>query len=81
MFVDSDTLLSQEGMTQVDPLAMPIYALAIILCIPLINKLKGNSKPIWYADNAAAVGKLAELWDLLTREGPDFGCYPNPSNT
>ena len=68
-------------MTQRDQLAMPMYALATI---PLINKLKGSSKPTWYADDTAAVGKLAELlvwWDLLTREGPDFGYYPNPSKT
>ena len=41
----------------------------VIATIPLINKLKGNSKQIWYADDAAAVDKLAELrvwWDLCT---------------
>lgn len=81
LFVDGDTLFSQEGTTQGDPLAMPMYALATI---PLIKKLKGHSKQIWYADDAAAIGKLADLrawWDHLTREGPDFGYYPNPSKT
>ena len=81
LFVDGDTLLSQEGTTQRDRLAMPMN---VIATIPLINKLKGNSKQIWYADDAAAVDKLAELrvwWDLFTREGPDFGYYPNPSKT
>ena len=76
LFVDGDTLLSREGTTQGDPLAMPMYALATI---PLINKFKGYSKQIWYADDTAAVGKLAELrvWcDILTKEGPDFGYYP-----
>ena len=79
LFVDGDTLFSREGTTQGDPLAMPMYALATI---PLINKLKGYSKQIWYADDAATVGKLAELrvwWDILTKEGPNFGYYPNPS--
>ena len=60
---------------------MPMYALATI---PLINKLKGYSKQIWHVDDAAAVGKLAELrvwWDILTKEGPDFGYYPNLSKT
>ena len=66
---------------QGDPLAMPMYSIATI---PLIKKLKGHSKQIWYADDAAAVGKTADLrawWDQLTREGPDFGYYPNPTKT
>ena len=81
LFVDGDTILSQEGTTQRDPLAMPMYALATI---PLIKKLKSYSKQIWYADDVAAMGKLADLrawWNHLTREGPDFGYYPNPSKT
>ena len=63
LFVDGDILLSQEGTTQGDPLAMSMYALATI---PLIKRLKNNSKQIWYADDAAATGKLADLrmwWD------------------
>ena len=81
LFVDGDTLLSQEGTTQGDPLAMPMYALATI---PLIKKLKGNSKQIWYADDAAAIGRITDLrewWDHLTTEGPGFGYFPNPSKT
>ena len=83
LFVDGDTLFSQlqEGTTQGDPLAMPMFALATI---PLIKKLKGRSKQIWYANDTDAIGKLADLrawWDHLTREGPDLGYYPNPSKT
>ena len=81
LFVDGNILFSQEGTTQGDPLAMPMYALATI---PLIKKLKGNSTQIWYADDAAATGKIADLrdwWDKLTKEGPDFGYFPNPSKT
>ena len=81
LFVDGNILLSQEGTTQGDPLAMPRYALATI---PLIKKLKGNSTQIWYADDAAATGKITDLrdwWDKLTKEGPVFGYFPNPSKT
>ena len=58
----------KKGTTQGDPLAMPMFALATI---PLIKKLKDHSKQIWYADDAAAIGKLADLraWlDHLIRE-------------
>ena len=65
LFVDGDTLLSQEGTTQGDPLAMP--------CTPYYSS--GNYKQIWYADDAAAVGKITELrewWDKLTTAGPGY---------
>ena len=81
LFVDGDTILSQEGTTQGDPLAMPMYALATI---PLIKELDGHCKQIWYADDAAAVGKITDLrdwWDKLTSLGPRYGYFPNPSKT
>ena len=37
-----------------------------------------------YADDAATTGKITDLrdwWDKLTKEGPDFGYFPNPSKT
>ena len=37
---------------------MPMYALATI---PLIKKLEGNHKQVWFADDAAAVGKITDL--------------------
>ena len=60
---------------------MPMYALATT---PLIKKLQGNPMQTWYADDAAAVGKVTDLrewWDQLTKEGPDFGYFPNPPKT
>ena len=81
LFVDGDTILSQEGTTQGDPLAMPMYALATI---PLIQKLEGNHRQVWYADDAAAVGKILDLrdwWERLSTIGPSYGYFPNASKT
>lgn len=81
LFVDGDVLFSQEGTTQGDPLAMPMYALATI---PLIRKLEGDNTQVWYADDAAAAGKITALrkwWDELTASGPKFGYFPNASKS
>ena len=77
MFVDSSTLFSEEGTTQGDPLAMPMYAMATI---PLINHL-GNVedlKQVWYADDASAVGSLhstRQWWDqIITMYNQVYDC-------
>ena len=58
LFVGGETILSQEGTTQGDPLAMAMYALALV---PMIAKLSNVVKQIWYADDAAAAGLLTDL--------------------
>jgi len=58
-------MLLREGTMQGDPLPMPMYALALV---PIINCLHGLIKQVWYADDAAAAGLLAELrawWDMF----------------
>ena len=60
-YVDGDVLLFQEGTTQGDPLAMPMYALATI---PLIRKLKNSVNDVnqvWYADDASGAEKVNRL--------------------
>ena len=73
-------LLSQEGTTQGDPLAMAMYAIAIT---PLIHRLEDEHiKQVWFADDATAGGDLFYLkmwWDTIS--GPDFGYYPNATKT
>ena len=82
LFIDGEVLLSQEGTTQGDPLAMAMYAIAIT---PLIHRLEDRvNKQVWFADDATAGGDLARLktwWDRISEIGPDYGYYPNPSKT
>ena len=66
---------SSEGITQGDPLAMAMYALAIK---PLIDKLRdfeSDVKQVWFADDATAAGRLRVLqqwWQHLTEIGPNL---------
>ena len=81
LFIDGEYVLSQEGTTQGDPLAMGMYALGIL---PLIKQLDDLVKQVWFADDASAGGKLAQLrewWDKLLSIGPKFGYYVNPDKT
>ena len=82
LFIDGETLLSQEGTTQGDPLAMAMYAIAVN---PLIHRLKHDTtKQIWFADDATAGGKLNNLrewWDCLINIGPEYGYFTNASKT
>ena len=65
--VDGDV---QEGTTQGDPQAMPMYGLATI---PIIRKLDGICTQIWYTDDSAAIGYLDAWWIKLVEVGPAFG--------
>ena len=81
LFIDGDHILSQEGTTQGDPLAMAMYAIGTL---PLIHKLQGDVTQAWYADDASAGGRTSDLrvwWDNLVSCGPQFGYNPNSSKT
>ena len=57
----SGGLVSTEGTTQGDPLAMAMYALAVI---PLIRQLHSSVtavSQVWYADDAIGVGTCTSL--------------------
>ena len=59
LFIEGETLLSQEGTTQGDPLAMAMYAIVIT---PLIHHLEDEEiKQVWFVDDATAGGNLAGL--------------------
>ena len=79
LYVDGTTILSQEGTTQGDPLAMPMYALAIL---PLILHVNHDIDQVWYADDATAIGKITNLrtwWDKLVSLGPAYVYHVNAS--
>ena len=78
LFIDGFSLLSQEGTTQGDPLAIPMYTIATI---PLICSLPNNVQQAWYADDASASGCLHDLrawWDKLVSIGPAYGYHAMP---
>ena len=73
-------IMSAEGTTQGDPLAMALYALSVQ---PLITSLQAASstKQCWFADDACGAGSVLEIkkwWGVLNSLGPVFGYFPNP---
>ena len=82
LFVAGESILSQEGTTQGDPLAMAMYALGTL---PLIRAVTTpGAKQTWYADDAAAGGNLRHIrqwWNQLATLGPDFGYFANSSKS
>ena len=76
LFVDGQCLLSKEGTTQGDLLAMAMYAIGTQ---PLVNRLNGIAKQAWYADDSAAGSTLQNLrswWDLLKEVDPPLRVLP-----
>ena len=81
LFVDGQCMMSKEGTTQGDLLAMAMYAIGTQ---PLLRKLDGITKQVWYADDSAAGSTLQQLrrwWDMLNEIGPHYGYFPNSTKT
>ena len=82
IFMNSDgyfELLSQEGTTQGCPLAMAMYAIALV---PLVKHLIPLCKQVWFADDATGCDKFEKLrkwFDVLLDVGPKCGYFPKPS--
>ena len=58
LFIDGEVIYSQEGTTQGDPMAMPMYAVATF---PLIKRLPKSTTQVWYADDASALAPSPTL--------------------
>ena len=78
LYVGKKVILSQEGTTQGDPLAMAFFALA---SVPLINAVAmADVTQAWFADDAASGSKLLSLrewWNKLLHYGPKYGYFAN----
>ena len=83
---------SEEGTTQGDPTAMPMYALGIaplLICLsaPLDHgdiDSQGKARQAAYADDLTGSGTIAHLkiwWDLVIKYGPFIGYYAKPSKS
>ena len=60
LFIDGETLLSQEGTPQGDPMAKAIYAIGIF---PLIHHLADVSvKQCWFADEEVVLSEYTDGW-------------------
>ena len=79
LYIGKLTILSQEGTTQGDPLAVAMYGIGIL---PLISRLHNDSlTQKWCADDGSVLGKLKDiraLFDKLTQLGPKYGYLVNP---
>ena len=83
LFINGQSIIAQERMTQGGPLAMTMYALGTF---PLIQQLKTkvDIEQVWYANASAAGGNLMQLrgwWDMLTQLGSTFGYNANPTKS
>ena len=82
LIVGGIRLLSHEGTTQGDPLAMAMYTVATV---PLITKITANGcKQICYADDAASGRKLFSIrkgWQQIIDIGAKYGYHPNQSKS
>ena len=72
---------STKGTTQGDPLAIGMYALAMV---PLIRRLCTEMPQVCFADDASAVGSLSSLltwWRQLSSYGPAYDYFTNVVKT
>ena len=74
-------LLSKEGVTQGDPLAMVLYGITLLPLAELLRMACPTVLHPWYADNAAMQGtpeEVSKCFQILIRLGPMFGYFPEP---
>ena len=86
--IGGNEVRSCEGTTQGDPIAMAVYAIAVIpmilMIVDITSKIDGSTKTAAYTDDVTAAGKIIQLknwWKTLCILGPKFGYYPEASKS
>jgi hypothetical protein len=77
-------ILSNEGVTQGDPLSMVLYGLALLPLAELLREQEPTVVQPWYADDTAMAGTvsgIARAMTLLQHHGPQRGYYPVPAKS
>ena len=77
-------ILSQEGTTQGDPLAMPWYAINTVHMIQSLRASTPQVKQVWLADDSAGGGTIESLYqwyESLCEEGRKYGYIVNGSKS
>ena len=81
---DGTFILSEEGATQGDNLAMGMYSLSTRKLIESANNATEDVIQVWFADDSAAAGKIVDtksFWDHLKEHGPAYGYFTKASKT
>jgi hypothetical protein len=81
---DGTVIMSEEGATQGDPLAMQMYAVSSRKIIDSLHDNTRDVDQVWFADDSAGAGGLDDVfnwWMHLNQIGPMYGYYPNPPKT
>ena len=77
-------ILSNEGTTQGDTLAMAFYGLCTNPILQSSKQRIPSVHQVWLADDATGAGNLADLrnwWDLIKSDGVKSGYYVKPSKS
>jgi hypothetical protein len=77
-------ILSEEGLSQGDPLAMILYGVALLPLVEGLRQAVPEATTPWFADDSAAIGnmhKCAKCLEYLSEHGPTYGYYIEPEKT
>ena len=81
---EMEVILSSEGTTQGDPVAMAMYALGLLNLQQNIKYDETRVKQVAYADDLTGAGKIEDLrkwWDTVIEHGPKVGYFPNANKS